>query len=74
MAIVRSVLLEDRAQVDGRFMRQEQHTDADGTVLDVFYIGESDSDGVTIMLDRVPRLNQQMADAEMATNVAEAYA
>ena len=74
MAIVSSVLVENRVQVDGRLMRHEQHMDADGSVLDVFYVGDAGSDGNAIMLDRVPVLNQQMADAEMAANLAEALA
>ena len=74
MSIVQSVLVEDRAQVDGRFMRHEQHTDADGSVQDVFYVGDAGSDGHAIMLARVPQLDQQAADAELAANLAEVLA
>lgn len=74
MAIISSVLLEDRAQIDGRMMRHEQHTDNYWTVIDVFYLGEPGSNGVTIMQARVADLNQQLADAELAANLAEAYA
>ena len=46
MSIMASVLVENRAQIDGRFMRHEQHTDADGSVQSVMYLGEAGSDGI----------------------------
>ena len=72
--IVSSTVVEDRAQVDARRMVREQHTTDDGRVLMVDYLAESGADVYTQMTARVPTLNAQLADAEMAANLAEVLA
>jgi len=72
--IVSSLVVEDRVQVDARRMVREQHTTDDGRVLTVDYLAEPGADVHAQMTARVPTLNAQLADAEMAANLAEVLA
>ena len=72
--ITSSEIVEDRTQRDGRRMVQERHTDHVGRVEDVFYVAEAGADVEAAMLARVPVLEQQAIDRELAANEAEVLA
>lgn len=72
--IVTSLIVEDRVQVDGRRAIQERHVDHVGRVESVFYLAEAGADATAIMLARVPILEQQASDRELAQNEAEVLA
>ena len=70
MAIVASVIVEDRAQIDGRRSIIERHTDHLGVPQMLHYLAESGADVNAAMLARVAALGQAAADAEMVQNIA----
>lgn len=72
--IVSSQIVEDRVQVDGRRAIQERHVDHVGRVESVFYLSEAGDNVDAIMLARVPVLEQQATERELAENEAEVLA
>lgn len=74
MSIVSSQIVEDRAQRDARRHVQERHVDHVGRVESIFYMAEPDDDVQVAMLARVPVLEQQAIERELAENEAEVLA
>lgn len=74
MPIVSSTIVEDRPQVDDRRAVWEQHLDHLGVVHDVFYMAEAGADTTAIMRTRVAAIEAQLAEDEMAANLAEILA
>jgi hypothetical protein len=72
--IVSSVITEDRRQVDGRRSIIETHVDHVGAAVQVFYIAEAGADVAATMAARIPMLNAQAIEAEVAANDAEVLA
>jgi hypothetical protein len=70
VSIVTSIIVEDRAQIDGRRAVRERHTDHLGAVADVSYLAEADANAAAIMTARVPLLEAGAASTEMARNIA----
>lgn len=71
MSIVNSEILEDRAQVDGRRHVRERHTDHLGQTYEVSYMAEAGADVAATMAARVPILEAQLAELELAANESE---
>lgn len=72
MSIVASILLEDRAQADGRRAITERHQDHLGLWHFVRYIAENAADASAAMLARVTGLEERLKQAEIDRNVARA--
>ena len=68
--IVSSTILSDVVQRDLRRAVVEAHTNDRGAVQHIHYLADANVDVVLAMSERVPRLEQQAADAELANDVA----
>lgn len=72
MSITNSVIVEDRAQRDGRRSIREQHTDSAGGLHYVDYLAEAAANVSAIMTARVAKLESTWADAEIESNYQRA--
>lgn len=73
MSIVASVIVEDRAQIDGRRAVREHHTDHLGVIHAVSYLAEALADVQAALTARVATLTQALADAEIARSLSFIY-
>lgn len=60
--IVSSRIISESVEADGRRLVHELHIDSDGHEWQVTYVAEADADTKATLQDRVPRLNQQIAN------------
>ena len=72
MPIVSSVIVEDRAQRDGRRRIREQHTDHLGKVIPFTYLAAAGFDATAAMNARVVAIQNDQRDAEITVNIARA--
>ena len=68
--IVSSTILSDVVQRDLRRAVVEAHTNDRGVIQHIHYLADANVDVVLAMSERVPRLEQQAADAELANDVS----
>ena len=66
MGIVSSVIAADDVQADGRRSIREHHTDDRGIVYSASYLGLSNTDANTVMLARVPEIENQAEEDSQA--------
>lgn len=64
MSIVSSNLVKGTEQIDGRLYVTETHVDSTGKEHIVSYLAEAGVDHNAVMTNRVPGLEQQLADEE----------
>ena len=64
--ITSSQIIEDSLQADGRRWVTEQHISAIGNKYSVTYLCEAGVNAETVMDARVPQINQQLKDTEIA--------
>lgn len=64
-----SIIIEDNLQVDGRRHITEQHTDEHGRKHLVNYPAEASTDVQTVMLARVPYLEQDLVNNDIETSL-----
>lgn len=74
MSIVSSVLLTEGAQKDGRAWVQETHTDNIGLKYVIRYLAAVGLDTATVLAARAITLADDIANAEIAANVAAVVA
>lgn len=72
MPIVSSIIVEDRAQADGRRHVRERHTDHVGGTHDAVYLAESGADAEAVMAARVANIEAQLKTNEINANLAKA--
>jgi hypothetical protein len=70
-AITGSVIVEDRAQADGRRWIRERHTDHTGEVHFIVYMAAAGANATTAMTNRVALIEEQLAAAEMSRNISQ---
>lgn len=63
--ILKSEIIDDSPQHDGRRHIRERHTDHTGKTHDVFYTAEADADVATYMSERVGLLEDALRDEEV---------
>lgn len=72
MPITASIIVEDRAQADGRRWVRERHTDHVGGQHFVSYLAEPESNATATMTARVASIEAQLKQAEINANLAKA--
>lgn len=73
MSITASLIVEDRAQKDGRRSVRERHTDHLGVQHFWEYLAESGANASTIMAARVVFIETYLREAEINANLSKAY-
>ena len=74
MSIASSLIVEDRAQVDGRRSVREHHTDHVGEVHAIAYLAESGADVSAALAPRAAQLEALLSDRDIQQNVARIMA
>lgn len=71
-SITNSVIVEDRAQRDGRRWIRERHTDNAGVTHDIVYMAEEGANATTAMTARVATIVSQLETGEVDSIMARA--
>ena len=71
--IVSSVIVEDRAQRDGRRAVRERHTDQLGLVYDVAYFAEPGTNASAMLAPRAAQIDADLTASEIAANESRAF-